>query len=96
MVRPRRGSQSVGLIIWFERSEGRGFDKDLFREPRPRHFACRSATVNVLRNELASAENVDAAVLSPYIGNVAHFKKETCFYHARDFLEFLFDYLRSA
>jgi hypothetical protein len=42
LVRPRRGSQSAGLIIWFERSGGRGFDKDLFREPRPRHFATDS------------------------------------------------------
>ena len=38
MVRPRKGSHSAGLIIWFETSGGRGFDKGLFREPRPRHL----------------------------------------------------------
>src|SRR6266566_4386735 len=27
LVRPRKGSQSAGLIIWFERSGGRGFDR---------------------------------------------------------------------
>src|SRR5216683_3989687 len=36
LVRPREGSQSVGLIIWFERSEGRGFDRrPLSRAPPP-------------------------------------------------------------
>jgi len=36
LVRPRRGSQSAGLIIWFERSGGRGFDKETsFESPAP-------------------------------------------------------------
>jgi hypothetical protein len=94
LVRPRRGSQSAGLIIWFERSGGRGFDKDLFREPRPRHLVSKWENYLVLGN-LAPAENVYAAVLSSHIGNVAHLKKETSFYHAWDVLEFLVDYFRS-
>src|SRR5712664_815963 len=36
LVRPREGSQSAGLIIWFEKSGGRGFDKGpLSRAPPP-------------------------------------------------------------
>jgi hypothetical protein len=35
LVRPRKGSHSAGLIIWFERSGGRGFDKGLFESPAP-------------------------------------------------------------
>ena len=95
MVRPRRGSQSAGLIIWFEKSGGRGFDKDLFREPRPRHFVSERENRRVLRRS-ASAENVDAAVFSSYVGNVAHLEEETCFNDAGEVLEFLVDYFWSA
>jgi len=36
LVRPREGSQSAGLIIWFEKSGGRGFDKETsFESPAP-------------------------------------------------------------
>ncbi len=36
MVRPRKGNHSAGLIIRFERSGGRGFDKGpLSRAPPP-------------------------------------------------------------
>src|SRR5713226_26861 len=41
LVRPREGSQSAGLIIWFEKSGGRGFDKGpLSRAPPPAPLTC--------------------------------------------------------
>src|SRR2546430_10781054 len=40
---------------------------------------------------LASAENVDAAVLSSHVCNVAHLQEKTRFDHAGDILEFLLD-----
>ena len=70
MVRPRRGSQSAGLIIWFERSGGRGFDKETsFESPAP---GTSPESRIEFRGVLASTENVDAAILSTYIRNVAH------------------------
>jgi hypothetical protein len=95
LVRPLRGSQSAGLIIWFEKSGGRGFDKDLFREPRPRHFVSKRENHRVV-DMSASAENVYAAVFSSNVGNVAHLEEETRFYHAGQVLEFLVDYFWSA
>src|SRR5467141_141773 len=42
LVRPREGSQSAGLIIWFEKSGGRGFDKGpLSRAPPPALYVRR-------------------------------------------------------
>src|SRR5467141_2653555 len=87
LVRPRKGSQSAGLIIWFERSGGRGFDRRPLSRAPPPALCLSGGTLT----GLAPAQNVNAAVLSAHVGDVAHLSEETCFDDARNILQFLVD-----
>jgi len=72
LVRPRKGSQSAGLIIWFERSGGRGFDRRPLSRAPPPALCVKEDDNHPALDALASAENIDSAVFSTDVGDVAH------------------------